>query len=97
MKTDIGEYLEFIEFISKNNRDDKFLLEIAPVKGIKKSIAFYSIIEYKNPKFNDLFRHFRFISKNLDNEALTKIEEGLVNLVERGYKINYYNTADIRR
>lgn len=95
MKTEIETYLEIIDENCRLNKSDTFLLEINPVKGsLEKSIAFYKVIKYNHPKIkDDLLMHFRFVSKKMDEKAIKNIEQGLINLAEKGYSINYYNTC----
>lgn len=93
MKTELEEYIERIDgFLDKR---DKFVLEISKTEdGNAKSVRFYTPIEYKNPLLKeDTLVHFRFVSKNLDDAAIKDLERGLVNLAEKGYKIDYFNFA----
>ncbi len=96
MKTEIENYLDFVDgFLDKDHR---FLIEVKPAgKDNKKSLEFCEVMDFKELGITGIkpypYLHFRFVSKRLDKKAIENLEQGLVNLAGRGYKIDYYNTA----
>lgn len=90
MKTELENYLNFVdEFL---NKDYRFLLAVEHGKKDKsaKTLSFSRVIEYTNNSL-DFYVYFSFESKRIDNNFIRGLEEGVLNLMASGYRVDYFN------
>ncbi len=91
MKTELEDC---IESIGKLNKNAQLFLDVEDEKGTKnkKRISFYEIAHLNKP-IQDKCTYFSFVSDKIDEDYISNLKQGIINLVEQGYKINYSNIA----
>ncbi len=94
MKTEIETYLEILKKSDVLDKNDTFILEVKDTgNGTEKILDFYKKIYYEKIGISDRVNYFNFKSKKIDKKAIADLEQGLLNLGAKGYKINYNNTS----